>query len=387
MDFHIPRQINQIMDSMNRAGHQVFIVGGCVRDILMGRAPEDWDLCTSARPEEIKECFSGAETIDIGMAHGTIAVIIDGKPIEITTYRIDGEYRDSRHPEKVTFTTDIEEDLARRDFTINSMAYNKERGLVDPFGGRMDIRKQVIRCVGNPDKRFSEDALRILRGLRFASTLGFIIEDCTAKAMNTSKSKLADISAERVSVELSKLLLGKNATKSVLAYGEIFKVFLPEIHIENGELLKNAKGNLIIALSLMIPEKGGQALRRLKFSNEIAGAVDTLTTWQRGELPADKIKLKEILSHMGLKKTESLIALKEAYGEDMAECRRLLKQIIEKDECYSLEQLAVNGRDLIEIGFMAGPNVGNTLAKLLEYVIQHPEMNKKEILLKGLARP
>ena len=208
LKFNLPEFVKKALIRTNEAGEEAFIVGGCVRDILMGKTPHDWDITTSAKPEKTKEIFSSFKTVDTGLKHGTVLVLIDGEPLEITTYRIDGEYTDCRHPDSVSFTSDIENDLSRRDFTVNAMAYNDEKGLVDLFGGEDDIRNKIIRCVGDADKRFNEDALRIMRALRFSSTLGFTIESETKKAILKNRELLNNVAKERISTELLKLLCG-----------------------------------------------------------------------------------------------------------------------------------------------------------------------------------
>lgn len=381
MNFVIPRQINQIMDNLTRAGHQAFVVGGCVRDVLMGKKPADWDICTSALPEEIKECFSEETTIDIGISHGTVAVVINKVAVEITTYRIDGEYHDNRHPEKVVFTRSLEEDLARRDFTINAMAYNPERGLVDLFGGRMDIRKQVIRCVGDPEKRFGEDALRILRGLRFAATLGFNVTENTAKAMSACKDGLNFIPIERINMEFLKLVKGAYADEVIKKHSEIIKVFAPELNEDNLNLIQGQKNEDVVFLCTIFQGNVETTMRRLKFTKKMINEAKAVSSGENIHIEADPIQIKNLLREFGRLILEMMLSVKENYGEDMSECRRIVEEIYDSHQCYAIHQLAIDGQDLIRAGFAPGPEIGRILNALLDYVIEHPEANKKELLL------
>ena len=225
----IPQNANLIIHRLQNAGFEAFAVGGCVRDSLLGLTPHDWDICTSAKPEQIKACFEDFNTIDIGIKHGTVAIIVDKEPFEVTTYRVDGEYRDNRHPESVTFTSNLREDLARRDFTVNAIAYNEEYGIADFYGGESDLKNRLIRCVGNPDERFREDALRILRALRFASCYRFSIENETAAAIHRNSGLLNNIASERIQSELVRLLCGDGAEDILNEFRDVFAVFIPEL--------------------------------------------------------------------------------------------------------------------------------------------------------------
>lgn len=229
MNIVLPKNVKTIIKILNTHNYEAFIVGGCVRDSVIGLTPHDWDICTNAKPEEIKKCFENFNTFDSGIKHGTISVVLDGEVFEVTTYRIDGTYSDNRRPDSVTFTSDITQDLARRDFTINAMAYNEKRGLIDPYGGRNDLSDKIIKCVGNPDFRFNEDALRIIRALRFASVYNFEIDDETAKSIHKNADLLNNIAVERISVELNKLLSGNGAEKILNNYRDVIAVFIPEI--------------------------------------------------------------------------------------------------------------------------------------------------------------
>ena len=229
MDLTLPKNVEFIINRLENAGFEAFCVGGAVRDSVMNITPGDWDITTSALPEETKAIFGDFKTIDTGIKHGTITIIMDKKPYEVTTFRIDGEYNDNRHPENVLFTRNLKDDLSRRDFTINALAYNKKTGLADLFGGQADIYNSIIRTVGEPEKRFKEDGLRIMRALRFSAVLGFDIEENTKKAIHKNKDLLKNISAERLSAELIKLICGKNAFKILMEFPDVFSVFIPEI--------------------------------------------------------------------------------------------------------------------------------------------------------------
>ena len=226
----INKNAEKLIRQLNNQGYEAFIVGGCVRDYLLGLTPHDTDICTNALPEQTKKCFEAYHTFDTGIKHGTISVVCGGEVYEITTYRIDGDYSDNRHPDSVSFTRNINEDLQRRDFTVNAMAYNAEYGLVDPYGGKNDLKDKIIRCVGNPDTRFNEDALRILRALRFASVYGFSIEENTSKSIFKNADLLKNIATERVTSEFLKLICGKDAVKILDAYRETIAVIIPEQH-------------------------------------------------------------------------------------------------------------------------------------------------------------
>ena len=229
MVIKLPKSVELILSKLNNCGYEAYIVGGCVRDSIIGTTPHDWDICTSALPEQVMEVFEGYKIIPTGLKHGTVTIIIDDAQYEVTTYRIDGKYEDNRHPKEVSFTSDLKEDLSRRDFTINAMAYNPSIGLVDYFGGKKDIRKKLIKCVGNPDERFNEDALRIMRTLRFASTYGFVITEETSSAVHCNVALLNNIAKERINTELCKLLCGEGVLEILLNYNDVISTIIPEL--------------------------------------------------------------------------------------------------------------------------------------------------------------
>lgn len=367
----IPSAVREVLARLCDRGYEAFVVGGCVRDLLMGKTPADWDVCTSAKPAEIKACFEEYKTIDTGIKHGTVTVICQDEPVEVTTYRIDGDYNDGRHPDAVTFTSKIEEDLARRDFTVNAMAYSPERDLVDVFGGRQDIETKRLRCVGEPAKRFAEDALRIMRGLRFSAVLGFAPEEETAAAMKSCCSLVDKVSRERVNVELSKLLLGFDTDRVLADYGALLRSVIDGLQ---PAAVSHLPENLSIRLAAVFPENTEQYLRQLKYSNQIvreASAVSRLAAG--GEPPRDAVKIKKILAAEGEAVTGLYFAM---FGETAA-----LEKVLDSGSCFSLEHLAVSGDDLIEAGVPAGRAVGEMLSDLLALVIEEKLDNDRAVLL------
>ena len=373
MNIKIPQYVNTILQTLQGAGSEGFVVGGCVRDVLMGKKPADWDVCTSAKPEKIKKIFCDYKTIDTGIGHGTVAVLTKGGLVEITTFRIDGEYLDNRHPEKVEFTTNLLKDLARRDFTMNAIAYNPQKGLIDPFHGRDAIAARRIVCVGAPEKRFDEDALRILRGLRFASVLGFQIDCDSAEAMKTCAGLIKNVSAERINVELSKLITGAFADQVLDEFTEIIEMAVPNIVHAS---IKQAPAILPVRLALLFPQNTEAALRQLKYDNHTIKLSTALARLLQEPEPEGTVETKRILYREG----EEAARL---YFETLGRLEEL-EDIFKSKECYSIRQLAVNGRDLISAGLEPGREIGRTLERLLDLVIEGKIENDRETLLKGL---
>lgn len=432
----LPENVKFIIQTITEAGYEAFAVGGCIRDSILGREPEDWDITTSATPLQIKELFR--RTIDTGIAHGTVTVMLDKEGFEVTTYRIDGEYEDSRHPKEVTFTASLKEDLRRRDFTINAMAYNDEVGLVDIFDGKKDIERKMIRCVGNPIERFTEDALRMMRAVRFSAQLDYEIEEQTKKAICKLAPNLVNISAERIQTELVKLVISPHPEKLLVAYEtDITKVILPEFdacmktrqknpyHCYNvGEhtikSMEAVRADKVLRLAMLFHDFGKpvkwttdengidhfyghpeiseemtrQILRRLKFDNETLRIVTALVKFHDMDInPAAKSIRRSILktgedifplllevkradmeaqsSFSYEKKLELLQAINKAYEE-----------VLEAEQCVSLKTLAVTGRDLMQkLNMPPGKEIGEILKQLLDYVIEEPAHNQKELLL------
>lgn len=425
-----------IISQLNSFGYEAFAVGGCVRDAIMGLEPHDWDVCTSAKPEQIKVCFKDFNTFDSGIKHGTISVVLNDTVYEVTTYRIDGEYTDNRHPNSVEFTDEITKDLARRDFTVNSMAYNEQQGFVDPFVGIEDIKNNVIRCVGNPDKRFDEDALRILRALRFSSVYGFKIEKNTSSAIKRKAHLLKNIAFERINSEFSKLLCGNYAEPILIEYREVFAVFIPEIkpmfdfepdNIHNKRNLwrhtvsavKSVENDLLLKLTMLLHDIGKpyfctadendtcdffnhqkigidisrKILNRLKYPSKFIDDCLLLIRYHDLRFTGSKKQIKRIMNTIGLENTERLFVVQYAdicsqsdYGQaeklkDIESARIKFDEIICDNECYTLSQLAVSGADIMQLGVKQGVEVGFILNTLLSKVIDGELTNEKSALL------
>lgn len=435
MKIQLPEKVNMIINRLQEHGYEAYAVGGCVRDSILGRVPDDWDITTSATPLETKALFQ--RTFDTGIEHGTITVLIDKDAFEVTTYRVDGEYEDNRHPKEVTFTRCLKEDLLRRDFTINAMAYNESEGLVDIFGGIQDLQNGVIRCVGNAEERFGEDALRILRAVRFAAQLDFDIEEGTRKGIIKLAPTLANISAERVQVELIKLLISPKTDLLRTAYElGITKVILPELdemmattqenihHMYTvGEhtlkAIKMIRADKVLRLTMLLHDiakpqmktmdESGQAhfkmhdvkgvemakmiLRRLKFDNDTIGKVTKLVRYHDYRIPAEPQKVRRAMNKIGeelfplyleVRKADTLAQseyLREEKLQNIVEVEVCYQGILERKECVSLKNLAVSGNDLIANGMKPGKEMGVVLNTLLERVIEEPEWNSKEKLL------
>lgn len=430
----IPENAEWIIRELMAHGFEAYAVGGCVRDSVLGRKPEDWDITTSARPEQVKQIFH--RTVDTGIEHGTVTVLIDKESYEVTTYRVDGEYEDHRHPKEVTFTASLEEDLKRRDFTINAMAYNPQTGLVDIFEGIDDLNKKIIRCVGNPRERFDEDALRILRAIRFSAQLGFEIDDMTKEAMTEKAEALRDVSAERIRVELVKLLVSEHPEKIREAQRlGLTKVVLPEYdtivgveqhtpnHIYDVEehtirALQNVEADPILRLTMLLHDFGKPIvkkqddgrdifykhpevsaamckgiLKRLKFDNYTLERVCRLVKWHGLKYLPNEISVRRALNRVGQDIFDAFIKVQRAdisaknpkvVPEKLAlleEKEAICHRVIERGDCFEVKMLAVNGRDLIQSGIKPGPLLGAVLEQLVEWVIDDPERNRKELLL------
>ena len=437
---NIPENANRIIHTLQSAGYEAYIVGGCVRDAVLGKEPDDWDITTSAKPEQVKVLFR--RTIDTGIAHGTVTVMFGKEGYEVTTYRIDGKYEDHRRPTNVTFTRSLLEDMKRRDFTINAMAYNDEEGLIDHFEGMKDLERHRIRCVGDPAERFDEDALRILRAVRFAAQLDFSIEEKTREAIARQAQYLKDISAERIQVELTKLLLSEHPERLHTAYElGVTAVVLPEFD-RMMETTQNNKHHMysvgehtLLVVEGVSPtkalrwaallhdvakpitkttdengdhfyghnEKGVEmardVLKRLKFDNATIDRVKRLVLWHdygMGERPSLRT-FRKGLSRMGADLFEEYVEIKRAdilaqsaymrkeKLQNVDQLEQYYRQIMEEEQCLSLKDLAVTGKDLMEDGMQPGRELGQVLQYLLECVLESPEKNRRDILLE-LAR-
>ncbi len=373
----LPQSIFAVMNKIKDAGHEAYLVGGCVRDRYMNIPPHDFDLATSALPEEMLEIFAGERIIPTGLKHGTVTVLTEEGPVEVTTYRQDGTYSDHRHPDGVVFTRSLREDLARRDFTMNAMAMDAEGEWVDPFGGRADIDAQIIRCVGEAERRFEEDALRILRGLRFAARLGFSLEKKTAEVMHRKKALLGAIAAERIFAELSGLLEGKYAAEVLEEHSAILTAVLPELQTDDETLsfLKALPMEPAFRLASLLRKEGLSVLDRLKVSNAFRRQVCLLVQERAAPIPTDRIGVRRRCAELG---TDAFIAL--CRYQQAEEALRMAEQLREEGACLSIAQLAVSGRDLMALG-LKGPALGDTLAQLLRLVIEEELPNEKEALL------
>lgn len=434
MQIQCPDYILKAIDILKYNGHSAYAVGGCVRDSVMGRTPNDWDMTTSATPDEMKRAFDGYRIIPTGIKHGTLTVMIDSHPVEITTMRIDGSYSDSRHPESVSFTQKIEEDLSRRDFTVNAMAYSPETGLVDPFGGRLDTERKIIRCVGNPDKRFHEDALRILRAIRFASVLGFGIEEETAASIIKNRCLLNDISKERIRAELIKLLCGQNVDKVLLEFKQVIFEIIPELQATDGFLqhtpyhiydvwthiakvtssIESTSDLRVAALLHDVekpsmfrldtsgighfkghPQKGAQTaeeiLRRLRFSNAEIKHIATIIYLHDERPDGNRHHLTKLCAKFGIDNVDDTMKLiiADAHGKNpsiieqeiqVAEnARKQISEMRAENACLSIHALDINGNDIMALG-IDRTQIKDTLDYLLDSVIDEKTENKKAAL-------
>jgi len=397
---NMPNEVEKALNILNSNGFEAYIVGGCVRDAVLDAVPSDWDITTSAKPSEISRCFEDYRTIETGMKHGTLTVVIDHMHLEITTYRIDGKYSDNRRPDSVIFTDKLLMDLKRRDFTINALAYNKD-GIVDMFGGISDIRKKTVRCVGVPDERFKEDGLRILRALRFASVMNFNVEENTSKSIHYNKNLLNNISFERINSEFCKIVSGINFYKILMEYKDVIEVFLPEARKINEEIWTNklnsmvmVPNDLILKLSLLLHnvDDAGSVLSRLKNENDIINSVKLLTSSIDEEMLPTSVNIKKWLNKIGHENLKNLLNVKKAYSksfaagseieiENLNKAELLMNEAVEKNQCFSLKTLAVNGKDLIEAGVVEGEQLGAILNEILNKVIEEKLKNNKEVLI------
>ena len=431
----MPKNVDIAINLLQSAGFEAYAVGGCVRDSLLGKTPNDWDITTSAKPEDMKSVFADFHCIDTGIKHGTVTVVIDGEPLEITTFRLDGEYEDNRHPKSVTFTSNLGADLGRRDFTVNAMAYSKMTGTVDLFGGQNDLKNKIIRCVGDPDRRFNEDALRILRALRFASALDFEIEEKTAQSLLKNCALLENISEERIAKELLKLVCGKGAKRILTDFAPVLFEILPELQ----PMYKNSHDNphhcydiyehTLIAVESIDPEPtlrfamllhdcgkpavkkfdengvahfyghqrisaeiSAQILARLKVSNKFRDEILFLVSnHDRWELYENTEKMPRYLSKFGLDGVLKLLKVMRAdvlaqspeyrYRLDqIADAEEIAKNLAAQKPCLSLSELQINGRTLMDIGIPQGRKLGAVLAQLLDEVIDGVTKNTQEAL-------
>lgn len=389
MFIELPNTVLYAIQRLNDAGFEAYAVGGCVRDSLMGKTPQDWDITTSATPDEMKSIFTDFPTIETGLQHGTLTIVVQGVPLEITTYRVDGVYTDGRHPDAVIFTRTLPEDLRRRDFTVNAMAYHPLHGLIDLFNGCRDIESGIIRCVGNPTTRFSEDALRILRALRFASTLGFDIEADTALALQALSPTLDRVSVERITVEFKRLLCGKDAVDILRTYRHTIAVFLPEIAgcddfapLSQTKALPYARLAALFYSAGLVPKAAETALRRLRFDNQTVRDVTLLLSETERTIGDTEADLLYLLNRLGPERIYDYLAIRRVDNRIISRVDELLKN----GACYRVSMLAVDGKDLMAVGIQPGPDVGRCLERLLGAVIEGKCLNRKEDLLNYISK-
>jgi tRNA nucleotidyltransferase (CCA-adding enzyme) len=430
----IPHEVDELLAALEKRGYTAYIVGGCVRDMLRGEVPSDWDAATSARPEQVLELFGGF-AVPTGIKHGTVTVRVGGMPIETTTYRTDGKYIDHRHPETVSFADSVEDDLSRRDFTINAMAMDRRGKLVDLFGGRSDIGKKVIRCVGNGGERFEEDALRIMRALRFASRLGYSIDTDTERSMREKKELLHSIAWERIQTELTKLLCGRAAADVLLKYPDILGVVLPEILPAVGldqrnphhcydvwehtaHSVESVPQDEVLRLTMLLHDLGKPqcfstddlgvghfyghqeaswaisrvVLDRLKYDNATKERVELLVRWHDRQIPCDESSVRKCLSQIGEKNLRDLMLIKRADNlaqhpdfigaqKTIGELSAMIDKVIADGDCFSLKQLAVRGEDMAALGY-EGKEIGWELKRLLDDVMEGRVPNDRGELMR-----
>lgn len=435
---NLPTNVQAIITTLENAGFEAYAVGGCIRDTLLNRTPEDWDITTSASPAQVKGLF--AKTIDTGIQHGTITVLIGKETYEVTTYRIDGEYEDSRHPKEVTFTSNLSEDLKRRDFTINAMAYNNRSGLVDEFGGMSDLENKIIRCVGNPKERFTEDALRMMRAVRFSAQLGYEIEQATEEAVRELAPSLKLISAERICTELTKLMVSDHPDYLQKAYElGMTKIFLPEFdaamkveqnnphhcYSVGGHILHSltkVRADKVLRFAMLFHDLGKavtkstdeegrdhfyghasvsaeiaeEAMRRLRFDNDTRQKVVKLVKYHDLKVRLTPAGVRRAVVTVGeelfpllleIKRADFLAQstfMREEKEAEITELEAVYQKVLEEQNCISLKDLAVSGNDLIKAGMKPGKEIGEALSRLLDIVLENPENNTKEFLLAEL---
>ena len=440
MTIPLPAIPAQLLDSLNRAGYQAYVVGGCVRDALMGRTPHDWDICTDALPEQVIRVFGEDRVAKTGLQHGTVMVIRDGEGYEITTFRTDGQYSDHRHPDSVSFVGELREDLARRDFTINAMAYHPDTGVVDAFGGQADLAAGVIRCVGTAEERFREDGLRLMRALRFASRFGFAVEAETARAIHDCLPLLDDIAAERIFTELKGFLIGPGVGPLLLEYRDLMARILPElavmfdfeqrnphhcydVYTHTAHVVSQVPPETVLRLSALFHDVGkpecwsrdeagidhfyGHAhrsvelaramLHRLRCDNKTRDEVLLQVRWHDLPLPETPREGRRFLNRLGeqgalwsieLHQGDALAQSPQTQGEKLERiqlARDILRELLEQQSCFSLKDLAVKGSDLIAMGCPKGPAVGKALNELLSLVLDEAVPNERQALLDKFA--
>lgn len=437
MIINIPLNVANIINILESNGCEAYIVGGCVRDSLLGKEPHDWDICTNATPEQVKQCVDGIyKVIETGIKHGTVSILVDGIPYEVTTFRTEGEYLDNRHPSSVEFVNSLKQDLSRRDFTINAMAYHPNKGLIDYFNGQEDLERKLIRCVGDPDDRFKEDALRIMRALRFASTYEFTIADSANLSIHYLKNTLKNITIERINVEFYKLLCGKGVKWVLHNYSDVIGVFIPEIIVSVGfsqhnpyhcydvwehtiNAVNNSPADIVLRLTMFFHDIAKPIcfsldennighfydhaklssniseviMERMRFDNETILKVKDLVFYHDTEIPPKRRCVKRWLNKIGENQLRLLLLVKQADIEAQSglnydkrlcilnQIRTSIDEIILEQQCFTIKDLKINGRDLILLGIKEGIQVGVILHQLIELVINEEINNDYDVLI------
>jgi len=432
VEFEISPGASRVLRALAGSGFEAYLVGGCVRDLLRGQVPHDWDICTSALPEQVKACFPNERLLGTGLRHGTVTVLDGGGAYEVTTYRSDGPYSDGRRPDRVRFVPSLEEDLARRDFTMNAIAMDAGGGLRDPFHGAADIREGLIRCVGRPERRFREDGLRVMRALRFAAVLGFSIEKGTAASLHENREMLRRVAAERIQAELRALLTGPGVGRVLREYPDVLCVFWPELGPPAGpegygpwrdgwehtvRTVEAVRADIAPRLAMLLldvekpprgtagearPQRSGgpaeDMLRRLKFDNATRGRALTLVRRYDAAPPPDAKAVRRLLGELGPEDFYLLLEARRAgcarlEGEAarsemdaLEKAKAMADEIIAQGQCFTLRDLALSGRDLLDAGMPPGPEVGKVLNGLLERVMDGETPNERQALLRAALR-
>ena len=431
----IPEYALTVVQRLEHFGYEAYVVGGCVRDSLLGRTPKDWDVCTNATPQQVLGAFKRFNVIKTGLKHGTVTVMVNHEPVEVTTFRIDGEYSDNRHPDAVTFVSRVEEDLARRDFTINAMAYNPTRGLVDAFGGQQDLAAGLIRCVGEPDARFNEDGLRIMRALRFAARFGFAIERETAASVRRNRHLLENVSAERIFKELKGILVGTGVLDMLLAFPEVFSCIIPElapsigfdqhtpyhchdVWTHSAHAVAAAPADEILRLTMLLHDVGKPScfsmgedgrghfyghpaageklcksiLQRLKSDNATLSTVCTLVRVHDMTMPTTVSGMRKLVGRLGEENVHRLLEVQRADHAAHSDYDRatgatlirdaaeLLEDVLEMEPAFTVKDLAINGNTLMQLGMKPGPAMKQVLETLLAAVQEGKLENTPETL-------
>ncbi|MDD6050623.1 MAG: CCA tRNA nucleotidyltransferase [Clostridiales bacterium] len=398
--WRLPAGAEFVLDRLHARGYQAYVVGGCVRDLLLGRAPKDFDVCTDALPEQMQQVFADCHVIETGLRHGTLTVMYDHEPYEVTTFRVDGAYADHRHPDEVVFVTNVREDLARRDFTVNAMAWSPDTGLVDAFGGQEDLAAGIIRCVGDPRTRFDEDALRIMRAMRFASVYGFAIDPATDEAIHALRHTLGGVAGERIRVELQKTLCGAGAGDILRSYDDVMITLIPPLKTVDWPRtvagVEAAPPTEALRLAMLLREVDADqvkaVLQGLRLDNATRDRVLTLVTHQEAAFAPSRHAMLTLLSTHGEEVTRQLLTIRRAKAlarhdrtkadidAEAAELTAMLDAVLSDGVCYTVKDMAVNGRDLMALGAQ-GKAVGACLSHLLELLLSETLPNDRAALL------